>query len=67
MSDELVYIVGNNSVNIFFEIMGAFSLQDGQYYYEKILEIIGGIINEEGLKEKQKMNQRIKKYAKRYQ
>lgn len=64
---ELVYIVGNDSVLDFFKVMGAFSLQNGQFYYEKVLNIIAGIIKKEGNKEKQAMKQRINKYAKRYQ
>ena len=64
---ELLYIVGNDSVKVFFEVMGAFSIIDGQLYYEKVLEIIGGIINEEGQKRQQAMKQRIKEYGKRYQ
>lgn len=67
VENEFVYIVGNDSVKVFFEVMGAFSLQDGQFYFEKVIEIIGGILNEEGEKHKKAMKKRIDKYAKRYQ
>lgn len=63
---ELLYIVGNDSVEIFFKVMGAFSIVEGQFYYEKVLEIIGGIINEEGQQRQQAMKKRIEEYGKRY-
>lgn len=64
--EELVYIVGNDSVLEFFKVMGAFSLQNGQFYYEKVIEIIGNIIKEHGTKEQQALKKRIEKYGKRY-
>lgn len=64
---ELEYIVGNDSVNVFFKVMGAFSPQGDQLYYEKVLDIIIGIIDEENKKIKQAMEKRIEKYAKKYQ
>lgn len=65
--DELVHIVGNDSVLVFFNVMGAFSIQNGEFYYEKVLDIIAGIIEKEGNKEKLAMKKRIEKYGKRYQ
>ena len=64
---ELEYIVGNDSVSVFFKVMGAFSPQGDQLYYEKVLDIIIGIIDEENKKIKQAMEKRIEKYAKKYQ
>ncbi len=64
---ELEHIVGNDSVSVFFEVMGAFSPQGEQLYYEKVLDIIVGIIDEENKKTRQAMEKRIEKYAKKYQ
>lgn len=61
--NELVYFVGNDSVKVFFKIMGAFSLQGGQFYYEKVLDIIAGLIKKEAVDNKVFKN-RIKKFIK---
>lgn len=64
--NELCNIVGNDSVKVFFEVMGAFSLQDGKLYFEQVYEIIGNIIQEEGKKQKAKMRKRIEDYGKKF-
>lgn len=64
--EQLCYFVGNDSVKVFFKVMGAFSMQNGQFYYEKVLDIIAGIITNESNAQASKLKNKIKKYAKKY-
>lgn len=64
--EQLCYFVGNDSVKVFFEVMGAFSMQNGQFYYEKVLDIIAGIITSESNTQSSKLKNKIKKYARKH-
>ena len=50
---QMKYLLGNESANVFFDVMGAFSLlPSGELYIEHIVSIIGKLLKDEAAKRK---------------
>lgn len=64
--EELRYITGTDTVDAFFDVMGAFSIIDGQFYYEKVLKIIAGLIGKEAISKAKVMKKKMEDYAKKF-
>lgn len=64
---QMRYLIGNDSSDVFFEVMGAFSmLPTGELYIEQIIGVIGGLIINEGEKRKELLRKKVEKYTRKY-
>lgn len=64
---QMIYLLGNESANVFFDVMGAFSLlPSGEFYIEHILSIIGKLLKDEAEKRKRAMEKKISRHKEKY-
>ena len=67
VADELSYLIGSNSKESFFSILGPFSpLASGKLFFEEVVDAIGRVIETETEHRAKKVRTRMNKYVAKY-
>ena len=67
VADELSYLIGSDSKESFFSILGPFSpLASGKLFFEEVVDAIGRVIETETEHRAKKVRTRMNKYVAKY-
>jgi hypothetical protein len=67
VADELSYLIGSDSKESFFSILGPFSpLASGKLFFEEVVDAIGRVIETETEHRAKKVRTRMNKYVTKY-
>lgn len=66
--EKIDYLLNADVSKTLFSVMGPFSLlENGQFYVEHVLDVLGKVIKKDGNAKAKKINEKIKKYTAKYE
>ena len=66
--EKIDYLLNADVSKTLFSVMGPFSLlENGQFYVEHVLDVLGKVIQKDGNAKAKKINDKIKKYTAKYE